>query len=242
MHPDIFTPGTCLVIVLLCCLTTNAPLTGKHIFKDNHNWAAFHLAEKDNLREIEINEVNKMLSCKDESRGFFTYECEHCGITKTVLFGCNSRICTNCGKNHTDKWAKSLGNALFNVPHRHTVLTIPDALWPIVRRNRFLYKVLMDAAIAAINDTISYKHRNGRLTAGAIVVLHPFSKRMSNNPHLHILVTEGGFGKCGRFIHQKIIPFNAMRKTWQYQVLTQFKAALPKTRGFVLGIWNLHLF
>jgi hypothetical protein len=31
-------------------------------------------------------------------------------------------------------------------------------------------------------------------------------------------------------IHQKYIPFNAMRKTWQYQVLTQFKAALPKNR------------
>ena len=72
MHPDIFTPGTCLFIVLLCCLTTNAPLTVKHIFEDNLNWAAFHLAEK-GLRDIEINELNKMLSCKDESRGFFTY-------------------------------------------------------------------------------------------------------------------------------------------------------------------------
>jgi hypothetical protein len=60
------------------------------------------------------------------------------------------------------------------------VLTIPAALWPIVRENRFLHKVLMDAAIAAINDTISHKHRNGRLTAGAIVVLHPFSKRQKN--------------------------------------------------------------
>jgi hypothetical protein len=37
----------------------------------------------------------------------------------------------------------------------------------------------MDAAIVAINDTISYKHRNGRLAAGAVVVLHPFSKKMS---------------------------------------------------------------
>jgi len=239
MHPDIFTPGTCLFLVLLCSLTTTAPLTVKHIFEDNHNWAAFHLAEKDNLRDIEINEVNKMLSCKDESRGFFTYECEHCEILKTVYFGCNSRICTNCGKNHTDKWAKSLGNALFNVPHRHAVLTIPAALWPIVRENRFLHKVLMDAAIAAINDTISHKHRNGRLTAGAIVVLHPFSKRMGFNSHLHILVTEGGFDKCGRFIHQKIIPFNAMRKTWQYQVLTRFKAALPKPRGFAVLIAQL---
>ena len=27
---------------------------------------------------------------------------------------------------------------------------------------------------------------------------------------------------------EKYSPFNAMRKTWQYQVLTSFKAALPK--------------
>ena len=106
-----------------------------------------------------------MLSCKDESRGFFTYECESCGTQKTVYFGCNSRICTNCGKNHTDKWAKSLKNALFNVPHRHAVLTITDVLWPIVRGNRFLHKVLMDAAIAAINDTISYPNTKFTLTS-----------------------------------------------------------------------------
>ena len=153
-----------------------------------------------------------MLSCKDESRGFFAYRCEHCGTTLIVHFGCNSRICSNCGKNHTDKWAKSLQNALFNVPHRHAVFTIPNTLWHIVRNNRLLLKVLMDAAIAAINDTISYKHRGGRLTAGAVVVLHPFSKKMSFNPHLHVLVTEGGFDRRGKFVHQKYISFNAMRK------------------------------
>jgi hypothetical protein len=97
----------------------------------------------------------------------------------------------------------------------------------------------MDAAIAAINDTISYKHRNGRLTAGAIVVLHPFSKSLGFNSHLHVLVTEGEFDKRGRFVHQKIIPFKAMRKTWQYQVLTQFKAALPKNRVFSMLIDHL---
>jgi len=55
----------------------------------------------------------------------------------------------------------------------------------------------MDAAIAAINDTISRKHRNGRLTAGAVVVLHLFSRRLGFNPHIHILVTEGGFDRHG---------------------------------------------
>jgi hypothetical protein len=37
----------------------------------------------------------------------------------------------------------------------------------------------------------SHKHRNGRLTAGAIVVLHPFSRSLGFNPHIHILMTEG---------------------------------------------------
>ena len=98
----------------------------------------------------------------------------------------------------------------------------------VVRNNRFLLKVLMDAAITAINDTISHKHRNGRLTAGAVVVLHPFSKQMTFNPHPHIIATEGGFDRHDRFIHHEFIPFKVMRKTWQYQVLTRFKAALPK--------------
>nr|CBH37344.1 hypothetical protein BSM_08210 [uncultured archaeon] len=41
MLPDIFTPGTCLFIVLLC-LTTDAPLTVKHIFEDNLNFKGRH--------------------------------------------------------------------------------------------------------------------------------------------------------------------------------------------------------
>jgi hypothetical protein len=63
---------------------------------------------------------------------------------------------------------------LSNVPHRHAVLTIPDVLWDVVQPNRFLLKSVIDAAIAAINDTISRKHRNERLVAGAVVVLHFF--------------------------------------------------------------------
>jgi hypothetical protein len=217
----------------------NSTITVKSIFADNNNWDVFQLSEKANLRDVEIKEVNKMMTCKDADRGFFTYYCENCGTVKTVHFGCNSRICTNCGKNHTDKWANSLKKALFNVPHRHAVLTIPDVLWFVVRENRFLLKVLMDAAIAAINDTISYKHRNGRLVAGAVVVLHPFSKKMSFNPHLHILVTEGGFDRKGKFIRQKYIHFRTMRKTWQYQVLTRFKAEFPKDMAFSMLVNQL---
>ncbi|MFQ6072685.1 MAG: transposase [Methanosarcinales archaeon] len=205
-------------------------LSVKTIFEDNRNWDVFYFLNKDEIREVEFEEVQKMMACKDGSRGFFVYWCEDCKDHRIVYFGCNSRLCSNCGKNHTDKWAKSLSKAMFNVPHRHAVLTITDKLWPIIRRHRELLKALMDAAIHAINDTLSYSLRR-KILAGAIVVLHPFSRNLGFNPHLHVLITEGGFDKSGNFIHKRYIPFKALRRTWQYQVLTRFKEALPRNDG-----------
>jgi len=107
-------------------------------------------------------------------------------------------------------------------------MSIPDKLWSIIREHRYLEKVLMDAAISSINDTLSYVLRR-KILAGVIVVLHPFSRGLGYKPHIHVLMTEGGFDRKGNFVPKKFIPAKAMRKTWQYQVLTRFKASLPKT-------------
>ena len=52
-------------------IKTVRPLSVRMIFEDNHNWDAYSLANKDILRDVEIKEVKKMMSCKDENRGFF---------------------------------------------------------------------------------------------------------------------------------------------------------------------------
>lgn len=118
---------------------------------------------------------------------------------------------------------------MFNVPHRQIVLSVSDVLWPIMREHRELLKIYMDAAIQAINDTLSHCLRRD-VKAGAIVVLHPFSKDLEFKPHIHALVTEGGFDKHGKFVAKRFIPARPLRKTWQYQVLTRFKKALPQSR------------
>lgn len=212
--------------------------TVKEIFLDNHNWERVRFINRGIIREVEIKEVNKMLKCKEINRGFFAYYCEECDEHYIVAYGCNSRICTNCGKNYTDKWAKNLSRKMFRVPHRHFVMGIPDKLWSILHTYRETHKVLMDSAIKAINDTLSYfLHR--RILAGAIVVLHPFGRDLEFKPHLHVLVTEGGFDKKGRFIPKRFIPAGAMRKTWQYQVLTNLKKTLPQTKEYHLLIDGL---
>lgn len=82
------------------------------------------------IREIEKQEVEKMLSCKGFSRGCFLYYCVTCLIHVLVPFGCNSRICSNCGKRYTDEWAEKLIRKIIpGVSHRHLVFSIPDILW-----------------------------------------------------------------------------------------------------------------
>ena len=44
-------------ILVLLGLTIDVPLTVRHIFEDNHNWAGFRLAAKYSLREVEITKV-----------------------------------------------------------------------------------------------------------------------------------------------------------------------------------------
>ena len=88
---------------------------------------------------------------------------------------------------------------MFNVPHRHdAVMTLPNKLRPVLKEDRKLWKVVMDSAIKALNDTLSYAVRK-EVLAGAIIVLHPFARDLGFNLHIHLLITEGGFDKSGKF-------------------------------------------
>jgi len=209
-----------------------AHITVRYIFEDNDNWARYRFHHEDELREVEIKEVEKMLRCHDDGRGFFAYQCPKCKKSWVVSNGCNSRLCSECGKRYSDKWAKGLSGKMFNVVHRHLVLTVPDIVWSILRGHKDGLKTFMDAGIKAINATLSYTSRKLIEKGGAIVVLHSYGKEIDFHPHLHVLVTEGGFNKFKKFVRKKTISYKAMRKTWQYHLLTELKKFLPKSKKY----------
>lgn len=128
-------------------------ITINHIFSHNHNWDVYRFNNVVTLRSVEIHEVEKMLTCGD--CGFRLYMCPHCNEIKAVHFGCNSRVCTHCGKKFADKWSKQIARQTFDVKHRHVVLTIPDQLRPIFEDDRSLLKVLMDCSINVISYVCS---------------------------------------------------------------------------------------
>ena len=197
-----------------------------HIFSHNHNWDVYRREHKDELRDVEIKEVEKMLRCKD--LGYRMYCCSGCGEVKVVHFGCNSRVCTHCGKRFSDKWADNIARKTFNVKHSHVVLTIPRDLRSVFHEDRTLLKVLMDCAISAVSDVIEEK-LNYKAMPGIIVVIHTYGKDMKFNCHLHCLVTEGGFKRNGMWVDVNYFPYEMLRKCWQYQLLTRLGKELKDT-------------
>ncbi len=197
--------------------------TVKSILQDR--WSTYLKTHKP--RKVERKEVEKALTCYEKERGCFVYRCSNCSLEHLVKIGCNSRLCSSCGKHYADKWSNSLSKRMFKVKHRHLVLSIPDILWDWLKANRTAWKDYMDCGILTLNDIFSQMLKKD-IKVGAIVVLHPFGKDLNFKPHLHLLITEGGFDSNNNFIHDYFIPAASFRNKWQYHVLKVLqKCGLP---------------
>lgn len=208
---------------------TQKELSFKFILQADDNWQRYNKKYKDELREVEIEEVEKMLSCGDFKNGFATFVCLNDGEMKKVPFSCKSRLCTKCGKRHADEWAEKINKEMFDVIHRHVVLTISDKLWPYFEKNSELLKLLMDTSGKTVKRMLEEFSRSGKhLTPGVIMVLHPFGSDLKTNPHAHILLTEGGLTKNNRWVNQAFISYKILRKIWQYEILTALRKKMPE--------------
>ena len=69
------------------------------------------------VRDVELLEVKKTLDCYSHKNGCFIYRCVDCGKNVFQSLGCNSRICSSCGK-RSDYWALNLSRRMFRILDR----------------------------------------------------------------------------------------------------------------------------
>jgi hypothetical protein len=181
----------------------------KQIFIDN--WEKFC-----KIRTNINREVNKMLNCGSLDNGFIEFKCENCGEIKKVGFKCKSRFCTSCGKKKSEEWSDEMVNRLINSKHRHMVFTIPEELRIYFARDRELLSLLPQCS-AKTKDL----NKKENFTPGIISVIHTFGRDLKWNPHVHLIVTEGGAGEITAWRHTKHINYTALRKRWQKILLDE---------------------
>jgi hypothetical protein len=171
----------------------------------------------------------KVLKCRTEALGSEVYA----SATEQLVLHhtCKSSACPSCGYRATRLWQRSMWAALPDVKFAGIVLTMPDVLWPIFRRNRHLLDDL--PALGA-----SVLERLGKDAYGAqmmiLIVRHTFGRHLNFNPHLHILVSAGGLSVSeGQWISGFHFDRSALMKRWRYALVTYLREALR--RGLLLS-------
>ncbi len=194
-------------------------------FDENRHWERFVTTYGKRIRPVVMREVDKFRRCGQKEAGFTLYACPVCGEMKIVPHTCKGRFCTSCATSYTQEWSRETSRRMYAVPHRHIMFTIDERLWEIFNRHRELLKNLMDQATEMLLDWLE---KRGKVRSGAMVGIHTFGARMNFNPHVHILVTEGGFDRTGKWVVKDFIPYVMLRKRWQATVMEILKKKLPE--------------
>lgn len=227
---------------------TGNDVTFENILTADDNWRQFLLSgHAHQLRPVIISEVEKMLKCRRMENGFATFICLHCGQTRQIAFSCKSKICSRCGKKHTDVWSQQLSEKLLNSSHRHIILTVSDKLWPYFYNDSKLQKLMLDTASDLIYKLFTdHNPLKKKIMPGVIFILHPFGDDLESKFHVHALATEGGLLKnkkhnsysknspalsCKWVNIDSFIDYREIRKRWQYEILTALRKAYPKNRN-----------
>lgn len=102
----------------------------------------------------------------------------NCSYAKdaTVPYRCKGRFCTTCFCGETEEWGRVLAAEVFQVNHRHVILTIDEGLRDVFLRHRHLLKEFMDEGVRLIREYFEDKHI---VTPGIIAGLHTFGSRIN---------------------------------------------------------------
>ena len=86
-----------------------------------------------------------------------------------------------------------------------------------------MLKKLSDCGVKTIKEVMEVCNKGKGLNAGMIVVTQTAGRASNWNPHLHMLVTEGGLDKRGRWQDFYWFEYEILRKKWMYNLLKMVK-------------------
>ncbi len=203
-------------------------LDNKFTIKDifSRYWADFCLLNSHKVfRPSIVSNIERMIACRDLSKGYVFYECPSCDNFHISGLSCHSRFCPSCGKVYRERRANEIAKKCLNVPHRQFVFSIAKELRDYFRR----YRVLYDELFHAVNDVFDYLIQGNSKIAqkvdrelGYIMFLHTFGRDLKHNPHIHVLIAERIIDNDLNLKRFDYFEFEVLRKAFMNQLLKRF--------------------
>lgn len=178
-------------------------------------------------RDVELENIEKMIHCGDPSFGGALYCCPKCAHTKFVPFRCHSRFCPSCGTLYAIRRTSAMSFKLISAPHRHCVFTIAKELRPFFLVDRSLLALLFSAVNQVVSRLFFDLNHSRHFVPGFICVLHTFGRDLKWNPHIHCLISEGGIDKFGLWRSVTHFDYSFLRRAFQTVLLNLLQDKLP---------------
>jgi Putative transposase/Transposase zinc-binding domain len=200
----------------------------QQIFADH--WEAFQHAHPRYQTPYYHGLVGKMLTCGNPVKiGYMEYRCLHCGQGKHVVaLSCKSSLCLRCAKVAVDTWVSQVSRVLHEgVIYRHIILTVPAMFRTTFYQNAtVVLRAFIRCGAQCLDDFYSTV-KGKALKGGYITVLHTHGRNGQYPPHLHRLATSGGYDGLGaRWEHLQYLPYDLLRRKWQWHLLTMLRQML----------------
>jgi hypothetical protein len=200
----------------------------QRIFADH--WEPFQRAHPRYQTAYYDDLVAKMLACGNpEKIGYLEYRCLQCGQgTHVVAMSCKSSLCLRCAKVSVDNWVSQVSRVLHEgVIYRHIILTLPAMFRTTFYQHAAdVLSAFMRCGAQCLDDFYS-PVRGKALRGGYITVLHTHGRHGQYHPHLHVLAPSGGYdAQSERWEHLQYLPYDLLRRTWQWHLLTMLRQTL----------------
>lgn len=192
------------------------------IFSDHYEEMLYIL----HPRQVVIENVDRMINCGDPSFGGAMYICPHCDHMKFVPFRCKSRFCPTCGVKYSQERSASMSFKLIHCIHRHCVFTIDEELRHFFLEDRSLLDCLFQAVRSVVLRMFHNINKSKNFVPGFICVLHTFGRPLEWNPHIHCLISEGGFSDDGTWRTVRHFNYTLLRKSFQTALLNELESRL----------------
>ena len=169
--------------------------------------------------------LNKFLFCRDLKNNSTFFKCPKCDSTHIRPNTCKSKFCPSCGKIYAENIANNFLNKMIKQNHRHILFTIPSYLWNFFKGNFQLLTLISDSLF---NIFKSHFDSHKIKYFGFSVFFHTFGRDLKFNPHLHIIITEGGFSHDLKWKNLNFFPWQKFNNPYKY-IISSALQSLPSS-------------
>ena len=184
-------------------------------------------------RPIVEQSVAAFLKCGDLQEGFARVRCPDCQQEMFVAFSCKQPdhrcatvpACPSCHQKRTLLTSLHVAEEVCSpVAHRQVVLTIPKRLRVHTRFDRQLLGKLSSCAWTCLKAEAGRLLGREDVVPGMIAAIQTHGKLLHWHPHIHVLITCGGFTPQGDFLELPEFDMERLLVAWQDAVFELYLA------------------